>query len=138
VINYFGTGIDAGGNSFLSNFYVHDGWTVEHQFQAAKTDDPRWVRAILHSATPGQAKKLGRQAPIRATWEQEKIAVMLTLLRVKFSIPDLARRLVETGDEDLVEGNTWGDTFWGVCNGVGENWLGRLLMQVREELTVTW
>lgn len=61
---------------------------------------------------------------------------MEELLRIKFSgiDPFLTRALLETGDAELIEGNTWNDTFWGVCNGEGENNLGRLLMKVREEL----
>ena len=47
---------------------------------------------------------------------------------------DLADCLVDTGDQPLIEGNTWGDRFWGVCGGTGMNHLGRLLMEVREEL----
>ena len=46
----------------------------------------------------------------------------------------LALRLVETGTEELVEGNDWGDTYWGVCKGTGKNMLGKILMEVREEL----
>jgi hypothetical protein len=54
------------------------------------------------------------------------------LLMQKFTRhPQLARELVGTGDAELVEGNTWGDEFWGVCNGRGSNQLGRLLMEVR-------
>ena len=34
-------------------------------------------------------------------------------------------------NEELVEGNYWGDTFWGICNGEGTNWLGILLMAER-------
>ena len=45
----------------------------------------------------------------------------------------MASRLINTGDAILIEGNTWGDTYWGVCDGVGENRLGKLLMEVREE-----
>lgn len=123
-----------GEHTFLSNFYKHGNWTVEHHYQAAKTDDPGWAARILNASTPGAAKKLGRKAPMRPTWDQEKVAVMLALLRVKFLWPELAQALLDTGDAKLVEGNYWGDTFWGVCKGVGENHLGRLLMQVRDEL----
>lgn len=133
VIDYFGTGTDAGDYSFLSNFYWH-GWTVEHHFQAAKTDDPAWVQKILHAPSPGAAKKLGRKAPMRPTWDDEKVPVMRTLLRMKFSDIALAERLLATGDAQLIEGNWWGDKFWGVSGGAGENNLGKLLMQVREEL----
>lgn len=50
---------------------------------------------------------------------------------VKFAEPGLQAKLLETGNEELVEGNYWGDTFWGVCRGRGENHLGKLLMKVR-------
>lgn len=135
-IDYFGTGNDAGDNSFLSNFYEHDGWTVEHHYQAAKTDDPWWTARILLAKSPKEAKRLGRQCPIRVTWEDEKVAVMSALLRIKFSRTVLAEKLLATGDAELVEGNWWGDTFWGVCKGEGENMLGKLLMQIREELRI--
>lgn len=129
---------DANGvHLFLSNFYQHGNWTVEHHYQAAKTDDPEWAAKILNAPTPGQAKRLGRKAPMRPTWESEKVAVMLALLRVKFLWPDLEQALLATGDAVLIEGNTWNDTFWGVCNGRGQNHLGRLLMQVREEKAVS-
>lgn len=131
VIDYFGTGSDAGDYSFLSNFYEHNGWTVEHHYQAAKTTDPAWAARIFAAPTPGQAKKLGRRAPMRFTWENEKVAVMRALLHLKFTDPELSARLVATGGAQLVEGNWWGDTFWGVCKGVGTNMLGRLLMEVR-------
>src|SRR5688500_1719197 len=138
VIDYFGTGSDAGDHSFLSNFYQHGNWTVEHHYQAAKTDDPQWAARILNAPTPGAAKKLGRKAPLRPTWDDEKIVVMLALLRIKFLWPDLARALIATGDVILIEGNTWGDQYWGCVrvNGewVGENHLGKTLMAVRDEL----
>lgn len=134
-IDYFGTGQDAGDYSFLSNFYEHDGWTVEHHYQAAKTDDPDWRHRILEAPTPGAAKKLGRRAPIRSAWDDEKVSVMFSLLRRKFSSgTELAQRLLDTGDAELIEGNWWGDTYWGKSKGIGQNWLGKLLMQIRSEL----
>lgn len=47
---------------------------------------------------------------------------------------DLKDKLIATGDEYLEEGNTWNDTYWGVCRGKGKNILGKILMRVREEL----
>ena len=89
-------------------------------------------------ATAGNAriaKKLGRACELREDWEDIKIDVMRDILRVKFKKGShLGRLLVGTGDIPLVEGNTWNDVFWGVCNGSGENWLGRLLMEIRSEL----
>ena len=54
-------------------------------------------------------------------------------LEQKFSNPQLRQMLVDTGDEELIEGNTWGDVIWGVYKGVGTNWLGKLLMEIREK-----
>jgi predicted NAD-dependent protein-ADP-ribosyltransferase YbiA (DUF1768 family) len=59
---------------------------------------------------------------------------MLSALRIKFKNPELRAMLLTTGDEELIEGNWWRDTYWGVCEGIGQNKLGKLLMQVREEI----
>lgn len=129
-----------GPHRFLSNFWpapVRYGGimfpTSEHAYQAAKSDDVNEAVRVSLLKSPGDAKRVGRTLVVRKDWEQVKRQVMLDVLRLKFNLPDLRRRLLATGDVQLVEGNTWGDRYWGVCNGVGENWLGRLLMQVREE-----
>jgi ribA/ribD-fused uncharacterized protein len=129
---------------FLSNFApvphgIRDAdfiyLTVEHAYQAAKTDSLSLRRAIATARTPGDAKRLGRHAPVREGWEEMRVPVMYGLLRQKFKPgSDLAAQLRATGDVALVEGNTWGDRFWGVCDGTGLNTLGRLLMIVRAEL----
>ena len=81
------------------------------------------------------AKKLGRTVKLRPDWNEVKLSVMLEVLRHKFNQnPDLADKLLATGDTLLQEGNTWHDYYWGVCNGKGENNLGKLLMLVRQEL----
>jgi len=120
---------------FLSNFWpceiVFEGLkfpSSEHAYQAAKTFDDTIRKQIASAATPGKAKRAGQQVELRPDWEAEKIGIMLEILRQKFSIPKLASLLLATGDENLVEVNHWGDTFWGVCQGKGENHLGRLLM----------
>jgi ribA/ribD-fused uncharacterized protein len=127
--------------AFLSNFYEHpisNGVitfpTNEHYFQAMKTleDDERL--AIARAATPGQAKRIGRSVKLRPDWESIKLDVMETAVRIKFTDPELAAKLIATGDEELIEGNWWNDTFWGVCNGVGENHLGKILMKVRADI----
>jgi len=59
---------------------------------------------------------------------------MLWGVREKFKQEDLKQMLLDTGDQELVEGNTWNDTFWGVCRGEGQNNLGKILMKVRMEL----
>jgi ribA/ribD-fused uncharacterized protein len=127
---------------FLSNFHPAavelDGrvyTTVEHAYQAAKTtvEEERWH--IRHLQTPGQAKRAGRKVTPREDWESVKIDVMRALVREKFfEHRELGSRLLATGDVELVEGNTWGDRFWGMCEDTGLNWLGRILMDVRGEL----
>lgn len=126
---------------FLSNFYrcpvAFEGAlypTSEHAFQAAKTLDPVLRAAVRDTPNPGASKRLGRVLPLREDWEDIKVDVMRIVLFDKFSRnPSLGASLLATGDLELVEANTWGDRFWGVCDG-GENWLGRLLMEVRAEL----
>lgn len=127
---------------FLSNFHpaqvvfkqcVYP--SVEHAYQAAKSADTA-VRARFQDPNmpAKEARRLGREIKLVECWENVKIDVMLDLLRQKFRHPDLRQKLLDTGNEELIEGNWWGDTFWGVCNGKGQNWLGKLLMTVRSEL----
>jgi predicted NAD-dependent protein-ADP-ribosyltransferase YbiA (DUF1768 family) len=77
---------------------------------------------------------MGRAVTLRHDWEAVKFSYMELGLRLKFQNSDLAEKLIATGDEELVEGNTWGDRVWGVCDGEGENRLGKLLMKIREEI----
>lgn len=128
--------------AFLSNFYmanVEYGGLVftnnEAAFQAAKTTC-RSVRKKFVGLKPNEAKCKGRSLVLRKDWEEVKYNVMLDVVRNKFlQNPDLADKLVATGTEELVEGNTWGDRTWGKVDGVGKNWLGEILMKVREELS---
>jgi ribA/ribD-fused uncharacterized protein len=132
-----------GSHRFLSNFWPcrieMDGMyypSVEHAYQAAKTLDRKDRRIIQQQPKPGAAKRAGRRlTSLRPDWDDIKLGVMEQLVHYKFEHdPDLRTRLVSTYPEELVEGNTWGDRFWGVCDGTGENHLGRILMRVREEL----
>ena len=135
----------AGEYRFLSNFYPSpirvDGLlfpTVEHAFQAAKTFDRDEKRKIAEARSPGRAKQLGRKVKLRKDWESVKVGIMEELLERKFEAhPDLAERLLETDDTELIEGNTWNDTFWGVCGGRGKNHLGKALMRVRDRILET-
>lgn len=131
-----------GENSFLSNMSdspVKLGGveypTVEHAFQAAKTIDPAERAKILAAKTAGEAKRIGKTVTLRKNWNQMREEVMEKALRAKFEQnPELKKKLLDTGDVDLIEGNTWGDTFWGEVNGKGQNKLGKLLMKIRDEL----
>lgn len=131
---------------FLSNFspstVVFEGIsfkTVEHAFQAAKTFERAPRLEIRTTPHPRVAKELGRKVNLRPDWEQVKDQIMLDLLRFKFSWlyhPKLALKLLSTGTQGLKEGNGWGDTYWGVDEYTleGNNVLGKLLMQVRDEV----
>lgn len=123
---------------FLSNFYIHtdDGKSVEHFYQAAKTNNQSIKQHILDAATPALAKKYGRKCELVPDWDYIKVGTMTTLLYFKFGRPELREKLLNTGSADLIEGNWWGDTFWGVCNGVGQNRLGRLLMDIRTDFAL--
>jgi ribA/ribD-fused uncharacterized protein len=129
-----------GDERFLSNFYpspVELGGvtypTVENAYQAAKTASQN--RGPFVSCSPGEAKKLGRTVELVSNWDEIKERVMEKLLYRKFyDNPELGRKLDATGDMYLMEGNTWGDTYWGMCDGVGKNRLGALLMYVRGQL----
>lgn len=131
-----------GDHRFLSNFYpariVLDGMlftSVEAAYVAGKTLDRSTRLRIQSLETPGKVKRFGRSIPLRPDWEEVKIPLMLSLLRQKFKEDSVLGDLLWlTGKHELIEGNTWGDTFWGVCNGVGHNHLGKLLMQIRQEM----
>ena len=136
-----------GKHAYLSNFHpspitfkgiVYP--TVEHAFQAAKSDDPETRRTIAAKDTPGKAKRAGGRGGIVkdfdfAAWEAKKIGTMEHLCRLKFEDPDFRKFLESTGDQELQEGNNWNDTFWGVSlrTGKGRNILGKILMRIRDE-----
>jgi ribA/ribD-fused uncharacterized protein len=108
--------------------------TVEHAYQAGKTLDLEARRRVRETETPAEAKRLGRTLEVRPDWEEIKLRLMRGLLRLKFQLPHLRAMLEATEDAPLVEENWWGDRFWGVCRDQGENWLGRLLMEIRDEI----
>jgi ribA/ribD-fused uncharacterized protein len=129
-------------HAFLSNFYKSAAWydrlvypTAEHAYQAAKCRQIESRRLFQSDfMTPGEAKRRGRHVLLREDWDTIRIGVMKEILVSKFRNPILVTLLRETGDSILVEGNNWGDRFWGVHNGTGENWLGRILMEIRGDL----
>lgn len=127
---------------FLSNFYesyttinhiVYP--TIEHFFQAQKAMNIEERKAIIEASSPNIAKAIGRKVQLRPHWEEIKDQVMYDGVKAKFSKnPILKEKLLATGDAELIEGNWWNDTYWGVCKGVGYNKLGQILMRVRDEL----
>lgn len=115
--------------------------SVEHAYQASKFTSPDARRVIRQASTPGMAKRFGKniknyERVPEKYWDGIKLDVMLELVRRKFAIPEFKKLLLATGNQELQEGNRWGDTFWGVDlrTGKGENHLGKIIMRVREEL----
>jgi ribA/ribD-fused uncharacterized protein len=136
---------------FLSNFSRAAGLIpVEYLYQARKALLQEQARWVMGAATPGEAKRRGRRVQILPGWDSQRRAVMLDLELEKFSAPLLRDRLAATRGRALIEGNSWGDTFWGAepLSGFvpalpvwhdgagnefyGHNWLGRILMMVRD------
>ena len=137
VIDSFTT---ASGYPFLSNFHPSTIYvegrsyaTVEHAYQAHKTLDEGPRELIRKATSPAIAKKLGRGVLLRPDWDIVKLDLMRTFVKKKFENPFLRPLLISTGEAQLVYGNTWNDRFFGVCRGTGANWLGKILMEVREE-----
>lgn len=127
---------------FLSNFYyckvTYEGIlypSSEHAYQAAKSTINEDRMSVKYAGSPAQAKQRGRHIKMRPDWDDVKLGVMEDILRIKFGRPLLKEKLLLTKGFNIVEGNHWGDTYWGVCRGKGSNHLGQLLMKIREEIT---
>ena len=127
--------------AFLSNFYdcpvKYRGnmfKNSEAAFQAQKCSNPVLVKKFC-AISASEAKKMGKKVDLRPDWELKKDEIMYEIVLAKFTQNlTLKYKLLATGDEILVEGNWWGDRYWGKCKGVGLNRLGEILMKVREEL----
>lgn len=130
-----------GDYSFLSNFYdapvEYRGITYrnsEAAYQAQKTLDMN-IRKEFSDLSGAEAKKKAQAIDLRTDWDDVKVTVMYEIVHNKFAQnPDIRDLLVATDDAEIVEGNYWNDTFWGVCNGTGKNMLGKILMRVRKEM----
>lgn len=130
-----------GEHRFLSNFHPAkvelDGLmfpTTEHAYQAAKVLDLEAREVFQTLATGREARQLGQRVQCRPDWEEVKYSVMYDLNCQKFATYPLSVKLMNTGTLYLEETNTWGDKYWGVCNGVGQNNLGKMLMAIRDDL----
>ena len=128
---------------WLSNFWksnvAFEGMlypSVEHAFQAAKTLSTADRNEIRTADSPAMAKYAGKRIVLREDWEDVKLEIMEQLLVSKFENEWLRNKLLATGDQELIEGNYWHDTFWGVDKKTKEgfNHLGKLLMKLRKHL----
>jgi ribA/ribD-fused uncharacterized protein len=143
--------------AFLSNFYsckiTYQGITypsTEHYYVAMKVKDDQIINGqfypsadvrelVARVSTPGQVKRFGRTLKVRKDWDDVKLGFMEWCLREKFKDTKLKEMLLQTGDDELVEGNYWHDNVWGICTcekcgNKGENHLGKLLMKIRSEI----
>lgn len=129
--------------SFLSNFsaykvfYMGDTYySAEAAYQGAKAATDLQRMKMVRVKRPDFARRIGRNMkPIRADWENVKLRVMYDIVKAKFLQNEkLQAKLLATRDRMLIEGNDWGDIFWGMVDGEGENNLGKILMRVREEI----
>lgn len=126
---------------FLSNFYPRQVTyntivyrTREHAFQVQKFLDSKIRLYIMSAPSPAVAKQRAKEYKhlVRPDWKDISIRVMREIVQAFFTEHlDMAVKLYCTGDKRLSEENTWGDVFWGTVNGEGENWLGKILMEVR-------
>ena len=132
---------------FLSNTYpckiqfMGDKYpSVEHAYQSAKVmgNGKEWkedVRIQIRNApTPRELRQLGNRCPLRNDWHRVRVGIMKELVAKKFKIPEFKQKLLDTGEATLVSGNSWNAIFWGVSYGVGENNLGKILMEIRSKL----
>ena len=128
---------------FLSNFYECPIYynklvfcNAEAAFQAQKVIDEKEQYKFIN-LNASQARKLGKTIVLRKDWEEVKDNIMYEIVKRKFTVnKELQQKLIDTKDEELVEGNWWHDTYWGIDSktGIGKDKLGKILMKVREEV----
>jgi ribA/ribD-fused uncharacterized protein len=127
--------------NFLANSYNSPLWflgqkyeTVEHAYQASKTNNGDERENIRRAFTAKQAQELGSKVRLRSGWETERLTLMKFLIKTKFKDSFLARKLLATGDAIIIMKNDYGDDFWGQATDKGKNHLGEILMDVRQEI----
>lgn len=125
-------------NYFLSNYYhckiIYNNIEYKNTEAAFHAQKDLSQSYKFKNLNPAEAKSLGRRVKLRSDWEDVKDNIMYEINKAKFiQNPDLKRKLLDTGDQILIEGNTWKDTYWGVYNSNGLNKLGKILMRIRKE-----
>ena len=144
--------------AFLSNFYPckieYQGIvykSVEAFYVAMKVNNDQMIDGRYYTAgdfreliskidSPGKVKRIGKAIKVRSDWDQKRLEFMSWGVREKFKDEQLKEMLLSTGNADIIEGNYWHDNFWGQCScekcaGKGKNNLGKILMQIRNELS---
>ncbi|MBR3438368.1 MAG: NADAR family protein [Clostridia bacterium] len=135
-------------NAFLSNFYSHPFKykglvykNAEAAFQAQKCATDEEKIKYTEITNPVVAKRMGKKEPgFPSDWDEICYGIMKDILICKFAVPELREKLLATGDAELIEGNRWHDNRWGSCTcercskKEGLNWLGKILMEIRNEI----
>ena len=147
-----------GNNDIYSNFlyspFKHNGivfkWSEQAiMYRKAMLFGAKDVaQSIVKAQTPKACKDLGRSRKIpfdNLVWDNKKMNIFKEVLLDKFSNPKLKQQLLATGDRILVEASPF-DKIWGIgldenhpdvenpSKWKGENLLGKVLMEVRDEL----
>lgn len=124
-------------NFYRARFFIYGRWWdfVEAPYQAEKTNVPEEQDAIWAAKKPREARDLGQKVTIRVHWDSIKRRTMKECVMAKFlQHPDLRKQLMETGTEELIEDSPV-DAWWGCGkDGTGRNELGKILMEIRDEL----
>ncbi len=125
---------------YLSNMYpcpvkvminnnVYEFKCSESVYQACKC--PERIEEFVN-LNGYEAKKLGKRVKLRPDWEELKFGFMYAVVKAKFDQNKFLGLRLKSLKGDIVEENTWNDTYWGICNGIGDNNLGKILMDLRD------
>ena len=111
--------------------------TSEQAYQAEKFEDEDLKEKIRNARSAYDAFKLAEanKDKYRKNWDTIKLGVMKEILRAKIEQhPYVKKKLIESGDKELIE-DSWRDSYWGWgSDKKGENHLGKLWMEVRSEV----
>lgn len=135
-------------HGYMSNFSKHSFQTngvtyktSEHYYQSMKFTNPEERQLVIDAPSAREAADIGRRRDLelRSDWDDIKDSIMFDALMFKFEQNKLIRdQLISTGQDELIEDSPY-DYYWGCGkDGTGKNMLGKLLMTVREYLSVDW
>ncbi|MFZ2484418.1 MAG: NADAR family protein [Minisyncoccia bacterium] len=111
--------------------------TSEHAYHSEKFEDEVIKEAIRNCRSAHDAFKLAKEnsTKYKNNWDEIKLGVMNEIIRAKVAQhPYVRKKLIESGERQIIE-DSWKDDFWGWGAGKnGENHLGKIWMEVRQEV----
>jgi predicted NAD-dependent protein-ADP-ribosyltransferase YbiA (DUF1768 family) len=108
---------------------------VDHYVFACRAINESDRDAVRKAESAVEARNVSKQIKWRPDWKEADAKNIGAAVEAKFTQnSELGRRLLYTRDIELIHENMWGDKLWGVCEGEGENLLGKLLMEIRDNL----